>query len=153
MALRLSRSIGISRRIDVGYGVVFLIAPFTFAEYKEVEASSLRLARGALPPAMALDVEALDDEDMPIAVEDATRGLFASKQLSLMLRRFGVGWEGVETEEGAAAPFEGEAIDQFLEMFPGAAQQLQQALLSPYLAVTAEGKGSALSPNTGTPEG
>ncbi|MBB3995308.1 hypothetical protein GGR95_002963 [Sulfitobacter undariae] len=149
----MSRSIGENRRIEVGYGVAFLIGSFTFAEYKEVESTAMRLARATLPPAMAMDVEALDDEDMPVEIEDTTRGLFASKQLSLMLRRFGVGWEGVEMEDGTAAPFDGEAIDQFLSMYPGAALLLQQSLLSPYIAVVSEGKSSALLPDTGTPEG
>jgi hypothetical protein len=152
MVLRLSRAIGVSRRIEVGYGVVFQIGPFTFAEYKEAEATALRLARAALPPAVALDMEAYDDEDMPAAVEDTTRGIFASQMLSLMLRRFGVGWEGVELEDGSPAPLDGEAIDQFLAMFPGAAQQLQHGLLAPLVAVTSEGKGSAPSPSTGIPE-
>lgn len=152
MVLRLARSLNAERRIDVGYGVAFHIRAFSFAEYKEVEAAAHRMAREKLPVGIAAEIEAVDDEDLKPEVGDAMRGRFAQILTLLLLLRFGTRWDGVEINDDEAAPFERVSIELFLDQFPGVAIALQQHLLMPFQAVASEGKVSALSPDTGTPE-
>lgn len=151
MALRLSRSLGTERQIDVGYGVSFRFRPFTFAELKEAEATAHRLARESLPPRLAVEAEAFDDEDAGPDVDDAVRGRFAEVLTLLMVLRFGTGWDGVEIDDGVPAPFERQAVEQFLDQFPGVAMILQHSVLAPWSAALSEGKGYAPSPGTGIP--
>jgi hypothetical protein len=152
MALRLSRSLNVERRIEVGYGVIFRIRAFSFAEYKEVEAAAHRMARETLSPGIAIELEAVDDEDLKPEVDDAMRGRFAQTLTLLLLLRFGTGWGGVEIDDDKSAPFERQSIEMFLDQFPGVAIVLQQQLLLPFQTIAAEGKGSAPLPDTGTPE-
>lgn len=148
MALRLSRSIGKERKIDVGYGVIFTFRPFSYAELEEVKAAAHRLSRDQLSMKSQMAVEALDDEDMPDTVESEIRGRFQHGLLMTLILRFATAWDGVEQEDESPAPLEFDFIESFLTQFPGVANTLAQQVLLPYQMVNLEGKGSAPLPNT-----
>jgi len=151
MVLRLARHIGQDREIDVGYGVVFRFGPISYAAFKEAEAGAHRLARETVDMATAVALEASEIEDLDEEAEDHLRGRFAECLILLLCLRFGTGWDGVELENGEAAPFRRNEVSEFLSLFPGVALTLQQRLLSPFEMVSSEGKGSAPSPNTASP--
>lgn len=148
MALRLGRAIAAERTIKVGYGASFSFRPFSFADFKEAEAAAMRLAREGMPAVMAVELEAVDDEDVAPEVEDNLRGRAADNLVRLLVRRFGTGWDGFETEDGSPAPFDADHIGQVFDLFPGIVQVLQQSLMTPFQEVTREGKPSAPSPST-----
>ncbi|MAC81489.1 MAG: hypothetical protein CML66_25900 [Rhodobacteraceae bacterium] len=148
MALRLGRAIAAERTIEVGYGVSFSFRPFSFADFKEAEAAAMRLARDGMPAMMAVELEAVDDEDVAPEVEDNLRGRAAANLVRLLIRRFGTGWDGIEAEDGSPAPFDAEHIGQAFELFPGIIQMLQQSLMVPFQEVAREGKPSAPSQST-----
>jgi len=148
MALRLGRSIGQEREIDVGYQVVFTFRPFSYAELEEVKSAAQKLSRDALSLQSQMAVEAIDDEDMPDQVENEIRGKFQHVLLLTLVIRFCSKWDGVEKEDGSPAPLEFGYIDSFLTEFPGVANTLAQQVLLPYQMVAQEGKGSASLPNT-----
>lgn len=148
MALRLSRVVDRPRRIEVGYGVAMSFRPMSYAAYKEVEAAALRLARERLPIDMAAEVEAVDDDDIRPEVEDRLRGEAAAQLVRMAMLRFGESWEGLEDETGAPAPMTPETVSQFLELFPGVASFVHQALLAPFQELRREGNASAPSQGT-----
>ncbi|MBO9451444.1 hypothetical protein J7426_14315 [Tropicibacter sp. R16_0] len=149
----------------MGYGVSFLVRGFSYAEFKEVESAAQRIAREQAPMSEQAELDSMDDEDISPETEDAVKGRYAHALLLLILLKFGTGWRGVvlapegEGEvvdpdaEEIEAPFVKPRIEDFLEQFPGAALSLQQQLLTPYQAVSLEGKGSAPSQSTGIPAG
>lgn len=145
MALRLSRAIGTARRIELGYGVAVSVEPFSYAQFQAMQAAALRLGRESLPADMAVEVEAVDDEDLRPEIEDRVRGDAAAHLLRLVLIRYGAGWEGLEDDAGAPAPMTPDSIGHFLDLFPGVATQLQHALLAPFHEVASEGNGSGPS--------
>ncbi|WP_152455723.1 hypothetical protein [Roseivivax sp. THAF40] len=148
----MSRKLMGPRRIDIGYGVAFHVRPFTFADFKNAEASAVRIAEESRSPMDAAAVEAIDEEDMPPEVEDAFRGDFAQALLLVLLQRYGEGWEGVETEAGTPASFDRRSILEFLDLFPGAGQTLQREILLPFHVLVSEGNGSAPSQDTASAE-
>ncbi|GGG59758.1 hypothetical protein GCM10011415_02110 [Salipiger pallidus] len=152
MVLRLSRALAGARTIPLGYGVTVSFRQFGFSDLREAQAAAMRLARETLPPAHAFDAAALDDEDLGPEHEDALRGQADRHFVKLLLVRFGTGWEGLEDETGAPAPFEAATIDIFLDLFPGTASVLHQSLMAPVVAVEMEGNVSAPSPHTATAE-
>ena len=153
MALRLARKLGRSRRIELGYGVWVDLRPFSYAEFKECEATAMRMALDGMSTADATETAAMDDEDLRPEVEEATRGRFASFIVHLVLVRFGEGWGGIEDEDGAPVAMNAGTIAQVLEAFPGVAQALHIEMLQPFQAVDAEGNVSAPLPNTATAVG
>ncbi|MGR3438770.1 hypothetical protein [Salipiger abyssi] len=150
MVLRLKRRLTDDRTVEVGYGVTISHRAFSYAEFREVEATAMRLARETLPAARAFDAATLDDEDLPPEHEEALRGQSARHAVKLLLLRFGTGWDGIETEDGAPAPLTAESLDLFLDLFPGVAATLHALLLSPWAELEQEGNGSAPSPHTAT---
>ncbi|ETX26851.1 hypothetical protein [Roseivivax isoporae] len=153
MALRLARKLAAERRLELGYGVAVTVAPFSFADFKQAEAAAMRVAEAHRPPQEAALVEAIDDEDLPPETMDSVRGLFAQHLVVILLARHGRGWEGVEAEDGTAAPFTTAAIGELLDLFPGIALTLARDLLAPFEALVSEGNASAPSQGTGTPAG
>lgn len=166
MVLRLGRSLNVERNISVGYGVVFYIKPFSYSDFKEVEASAQRIARNTASEAEQIEVESVDDEDLSPETEDSVKARYSQALLMGLLLRFGAGWDGVvlapeDVDEApltasvpeSPAPFVKSRIEEFLKLFPGVALTLQHELLAPYQAVALEGKGSAPLLNTDTPVG
>lgn len=153
MVLRLQRRLGGAREIPLGYGVTVSHQAFGYADLREAEATAMRLARQTLPAARAFDAECLDDEDLGPEHDEALRGQAARHLVKLLVTRFGTGWSGVETEDGAAAPLTADYLDAFLDTFPGVASSLHAGLLSPWVALEQEGNVSAPLPDTATAEG
>lgn len=153
MALRIARSLGQARRIDLAYGTSITFRPFTFAEWKEVEATATRLAREARPLMLQAEAEALDDEDLPPDHEDQLQGAYFDQLLRLAVVRFATGWEGLEGEDGNPAPLTMRSVGDLLDMAPGIAVELQRRLLQPMDAIVSEGKGCAPSQSTDTAAG
>jgi hypothetical protein len=160
MVLRLGRSVNVERDIPVGYGVVFRMAPFGFADYKRIQAAADRIARETAPAIERIELDAIDEEDIPPESEDDLKARFSEALLIGLLLAYGRGWTGLvlESEEdpgelGAPeiqAPFTRERIEQFLESFPGVALQLEHKVLAPYQEMISEGKEFAPSPSTAT---
>lgn len=152
-----------ARDLNPGYGVVIGIRAFSFADLKAAEATALRLAREQRPAEEAIEVEAVDDEDLSPEIKDDVQGRVVHNLVLLLLLRFGTGWQGVVAapsdtvdapeEDEVTAPFDRASLTQFLAQFPGVASALHAEMLSPWAEVIAEGKGSAPLPGTGTPAG
>ena len=153
MVLRLSRRVGAARTIDLGYDVTVSHRAFGYADWREAEATAMRLARQTLPAELAFAAECSDEEDLGPEYEEALRGQAAQHLVKLLLVRFGDGWTGVEGPDGAPAPLTAETLDQFLELFPGVAGTLHASLLAPWVEVAREGNVSAPSQDTATAEG
>lgn len=153
MVLRLQRSLAQSREIALGYGVTVSHRAFGYGDLREAEATAMRLARQTLPPDRAFEAELSDDDDLGPEHEEALRGQAARHLVKLLLLRFGTGWQGVETGEGAPSPLDADALDAFLDLFPGVSSSLHAGLLAPWVELEQEGNVFAPSPDTVTAEG
>ncbi|MBU2960062.1 hypothetical protein KO516_04305 [Citreicella sp. C3M06] len=152
MALRLVRALSGPRRIELGYGVAVSYRAFGYADLREAEATAHRLARETMPERLAFAAALHDDEDLGPEHDEGRRGQFARHLVKLLLLRFGTGWEGVEVDDGRAAPMTEDTLDAFLSLFPGVASVLHVRLLEPWAELEAEGNVSARSPHTATAE-
>lgn len=162
MAVRLSRKLFAQRRIQVGYGVVFLFKPFGYSQYKEAEARAQRLAREQLDRIHAVTLDSVDDEEVGPEVRERLVGLASEIHLDILVTSFCEGWEGVYDEPDEVASGKGEEIgdplpftpktwERFREELPLIADVLDRKLAEPSAHVVQEGKGSAPLPNGAIP--
>ncbi|MGH1417170.1 MAG: hypothetical protein ACRBB0_27040 [Pelagimonas sp.] len=157
MAVRLSRALKGPKELPVGLGVTFQFKPFGFAQYREAQAWAQREAREQLTGAQRAALAGREIDELGDEFEDRLIGLASEMHLDRIVTQFCIGWDGVligETDEDAEPlSFSPANWEMLREQAPLLADLLDRRLQAPMHAVVTEGNGSALLPDTDTPEG
>jgi hypothetical protein len=139
MAVILSKELFKPRTIPCGYGVKITFAPFGFADYREAEARSRRLAADRLTQPEALAMDQKSDEDLGPEFQERLFGLASEVLIDSLVMKFATGWEGVEDETKAPLPLNPENWQSFRDEFPTLVDILDRSLGKPMQVLADEG--------------
>jgi hypothetical protein len=134
------------QRLPLGSGAAILYRPLTAIEREAALATARRAFEAARDGVDALAAYGLDEGVAWRDDADLTFGVATLAQLVEMGLRAIVDWEGITDAEGKRVPVTRENLSALLRD-PLYFSFVQQALNAPILELSAEGNGSASSPN------
>lgn len=132
----LLRSLTEEREIELGQGVKVRVKPVGYARFNRLNAEALIAASRELAAAS-------EEAATPAAVAQLSQKHLDRRMIVESI----VGWEGVDDGEGNVPPVTEETWALFSDLYPELATVAVAEIRRPGLLASAEGNGSAPSPN------